>query len=132
MTAGRIAEITYRIKVLARGTGSDKNSGQGKGEISRVKFEELSDFWQYFLQPWYDCISPEMETCFEGEDYYTDVYPTGYDMYESAELYSQKERWFNLPEFIEYTMSLQVHDHSLILRVYDHYEPLLLYYIQII
>jgi hypothetical protein len=109
-----------------------KLTASDKTEFIRIRYEDLSEFWQHFLKQWYDWVCPDSFSCFEGDNYCTDSYSNGYDMYESASLYYQKERWFNLPDFIEYTMSLQVHDHCLILRVYDYSEPVLLYYIQII
>jgi len=101
-------------------------------EFIRIRYEDLSEFWQYFLKQWYDWVEVDSFSFFEGDNYDTCFDSNGYDMYESTSAYYQKERWFNLPDFLEYTMSLQVHDHCLILRVYDYYEPVLLYYIQII
>jgi hypothetical protein len=103
-----------------------------KTQFMRIRYEDLSEFWQYFLKQWYDWVSFDSSVYFEGDSYDTGPYSNGYDMYEADFSYCQKERWFNLPDFVEYTMSLQVHDHCLILRVYDYYEPVLLYYIQII
>jgi len=114
--------------------GDNKTIAGEDTTFLRIKFEDLSDFWQHILEPWFKYVVRDTLDCFEGSGdiIYTDACPGGRSIYELTELYPQHEYWFSIPEFVKYPCSIQIHDHALILKVYDCCEPVLLYYVQII